>query len=459
MENNYSYEIQKLFLSILISSPTLYTRCQNILESKYFASDLRSSAKFIFEYISKYNKIPTPELIYGHDHVEIDKLSESDISAMSDWFLETIESFCRHKAMEILIKDAVDSLLDKSQYGEIEKRCREAMMISLQKDLGTNYFGNPLERLERMKEKMDMTSSGWKSIDEKLYGGFNRGELTIWAAGSGTGKSVILQNQAINWVNQGLNVLYVTLELSEELCGLRTDAIVTEETTKFIFGHMDDIAKRLLFIKRNAPTQKGEYQIKKFPEAGTTVNDIRSYIKEYEIQTGKKFDALCVDYLDILYPTSSKVDINSQFLKDKMVAEELRRLAGDLGLFCASASQLNRGSIEEGDFNQSHIAGGISKINTADNVIAIFAPPAMKEQGRFQVQFLKTRSSNGVGHRVDLSYNNACMRLSDLNDYEAVSNNLENIKTELKKEELPKQQPVKNGAALSRLKQLKERKS
>ena len=458
MENTYSFETQKLFLSIIISSSTLYTRCQNILESKYWTFDLRSTAKFIFEYIQKYNKLPTTELVYSYDNIKIEKLDEKDISDVHDWFLETIESFCRHKAMEILIKDAVDSLLDKSQYGEIEKRCREAMMISLQKDLGTNYFGNPLERLERMKEKMDMTSSGWKSIDEKLYGGFNRGELTIWAAGSGTGKSVILQNQAINWVNQGLNVLYVTLELSEELCGLRTDAIVTEETTKFIFSHMDEIAKRLLFIKRNAPVEKGDYQIKKFPEGGTTVNDIRAYIKEYEIQTGKKFDAICVDYLDILYPTSSKVDINSQFLKDKMVAEELRRLAGDLGLFCASASQLNRGSIEEGDFNQSHIAGGISKINTADNVIAIFAPPAMKEQGRFQVQFLKTRSSNGVGQRVDLKYNNECMRLSDLNEYENIDSKVEDIKKEVKKqEEVPSQQPTTNKSALERLQKVRQR--
>lgn len=221
---------------------------------------------------------------------------------------------------------------------------------------------------------------------------------------------------------------------------------------------MDEIAKRLLFIKRNAPVEKGDYQIKKFPEGGTTVNDIRAYIKEYEIQTGKKFDAICVDYLDILYPTSSKVDINSQFLKDKMVAEELRRLAGDLGLFCASASQLNRGSIEEGDFNQSHIAGGISKINTADNVIAIFAPPAMKEQGRFQVQFLKTRSSNGVGQRVDLKYNNECMRLSDLNEYENIDSKVEDIKKEVKKqEEVPSQQPTTNKSALERLQKVRQR--
>lgn len=590
MGNNYSFEVQKLFLSIIITSPTLYTRCQNILESKYWTFDLRSTAKFIFEYIQKYNKLPTPELIYAHDNVKIERLSDSDLSALSDWFLENIESFCRHKAMEILIKDAVDSLLDKNEYGEIERRCKEAMMISLQKDLGTNYFSNPLERLERMKERMDMTSTGWKSIDEKLYGGFNRGELTIYAAGSGcvsgdtkvtvkkenttsievdietlknnyhgyyvdspdgyievvdcvekykkmlefimdsgnkikisvdhlfqtpelawiyardyrigdtilsntghetiveineiedsvvydlsvnhdnhryytnglvshnTGKSVILQNQAINWVNQGLSVLYVTLELSEELCGLRTDAIVTEETTKYIFGHMDDIAKRLLFLKRNSPVEKGDYQIKKFPEGGTTVNDIKAYIKEYEIQTNKKFDAICVDYLDILYPTSSKVDINSTFLKDKMVTEELRAMAQELGLFMCTASQLNRSSIEEGDFNQSHIAGGISKINTADNVIALFAPPAMKEQGRFQIQFLKTRSSNGVGQRVELKYDNNCMRLSDLDEYDKIDSNVEKIKDTIKEEEVPKQKPVNNMTAMERLKKVQQRK-
>lgn len=457
-KNNYNYDIQKLFLSVMISSPTLYTRSQNILKPIYWSNDLKKTAEFIFDYVSKYNKMPTTEQISGYSEIELTILSAEDLNAMSDWYLETIESFCRHKAMEILIKDAFDSLLEKSMYGEIEKRCKDAMMITLQKDLGTEYFKDPLARLEKMKDKSDMTSTGWKTIDEKLYGGTNRGELTIWCAGSGVGKSLILQNQAINWINQGKNVLYVTLELSEELVGLRMDAMNTGESTKFIFGNMSEIATRLAMLRKTAPVTKGKLQIKKFPEAGTTVNDIRAYIKEYEIQTNDKFDAICIDYLDILYPTSNKVDINSLFLKDKMVSEEIRALAGDLGLFAATASQLVKGASKESDFDTTHIAGGTSKVNTADNVIAIFAPQEMKEDGKMQIQFIKARSSNAAGQRVTLGYDNSCMRISDL---DSITQSSEDIKDYSKKNdselsEYPAQTQG-NGKALDRLKSIKRR--
>ena len=48
------------------------------------------------------------------------------------------------------------------------------------------------------------TSTGWKSIDDKLYGGFNRGELNIFTGGSGAGKSLFLQNLALELGQHGL---------------------------------------------------------------------------------------------------------------------------------------------------------------------------------------------------------------------------------------------------------------
>jgi hypothetical protein len=67
-----------------------------------------------------------------------------------------------------------------------------------------------------------------------------------------------------------------------------------------------------------------------------------------------------------------------------------------------SASQLNRQSVGEQEFDHSHIAGGISKINTADNVFGIFTSQSMREGGKYRLQFLKTRSSSAVGSQVDL---------------------------------------------------------
>ena len=66
----------------------------------------------------------------------------------------------------------------------------------------------------------------------------------------------------------------------------------------------------------------------------------------------------------------------------------------------------------------THIAGGISKIQTADNVVGIFTSNAMRERGRYQIQFMKTRSSSGVGSKVDLKFNPDTLRVEDLDEDE-----------------------------------------
>jgi hypothetical protein len=158
--------------------------------------------------------------------------------------------------------------------------------------------------------------------------------------------------------------------------------------------------------------KSGKYRIKALP-AQSNVNDIRSFIKEYQIQTGNKVDFVMCDYLDLVMPVSVKVNPNDQFIKDKYVAEELRNLSQELGVLFVTASQLNRSAVEEIEFDHSHIAGGISKINTADNVFGIFTSRAMKERGRYQIQCMKSRSSTGVGQKIDLEYNIETMRITD----------------------------------------------
>jgi hypothetical protein len=69
--------------------------------------------------------------------------------------------------------------------------------------------------------------------------------------------------------------------------------------------------------------------------------------------------------------------------------------------------------VEEIEFDHSHISGGISKINTADNVFGIFTSRAMKERGKYQIQCMKSRSSTGVGQKIDLEYNIETMRITD----------------------------------------------
>jgi hypothetical protein len=115
-------------------------------------------------------------------------------------------------------------------------------------------------------------------------------------------------------------------------------------------------------------------------------------------------------------PKSKRISPADLFIKDKYVSEELRNFAVESQMLLATASQLNRASVEEIEFDHSHIAGGLSKIQTADNVIGIFTSRAMKERGRYQIQFMKTRSSSGVGQKVDLEFDVDSLRIRDLAD-------------------------------------------
>jgi hypothetical protein len=112
-------------------------------------------------------------------------------------------------------------------------------------------------------------------------------------------------------------------------------------------------------------------------------------------------------------PVSAKVSPSDLFVKDKYVSEELRNLSKELNVLFVTASQLNRSAVEEIEFDHSHISGGISKINTADNVFGIFTSRSMRERGLYQLQLMKTRSSSGVGQKIELEFNVDTLRITD----------------------------------------------
>jgi len=215
-------------------------------------------------------------------------------------------------------------------------------------------------------------------------------------------------NIALSWLQAGLSGVYISLELSEELCALRTDAMLAGMSTKEIRKDIDQTELKVKLVSKKA----GQYRIKALP-AQSNINDIRSYIKEVQVQTGLRVDFVMCDYLDLLMPVSAKVSPNDLFVKDKYVSEELRNLAKELNVLFVTASQLNRSAVEEIEFDHSHISGGISKINTADNVFGIFTSRAMRERGKYQIQCMKSRSSTGVGQKIDLDYNIETMRITD----------------------------------------------
>lgn len=403
---DYGFDIQKLYIEMMLSDAETFVRCQSIFDHDLFDRKLQDSAKFINDYVVEHNILPTYEMVNASTNQDFQK-PDGLQEAHYDWLLGDFETFVRHKGLERAILQSAD-YLEKGEYGPVEDLIKKAVQIGLQKDMGTDYFNDPRARLLKIKDKNGQMSTGWETVDKKLFGGMNRGELNIFAGGSGAGKSLFLANLGVNWALQGLNVIYLTLELSEELVSMRIDSMLTEIPTRDVFKQIDEVEMRVKVIGKKA----GTYQIKYMP-SGKTANDVRSYLKEYEVRFGRKADVVLIDYLDLLMPMGRKISAENLFIKDKFVSEELRNLAMEKQCILVTASQLNRGAVEEVEFDHSHISGGLSKIQTADNVFGIFTSRAMRERGKYQIQLMKTRSSSGVGQKIDLDFNVDTLRITD----------------------------------------------
>jgi archaellum biogenesis ATPase FlaH len=391
---------------MMLADAGTFVRCQTIYDHLLFDRKLQTAAEFINVYVEEHNILPTYEMVNAACSVNFQNpgpLREEHF----DWLLTEFETFIRHKGLERAIMKASD-MLEEGNYGPVEEMIKKAVQVGLTKDLGTDYFLDPKARLHKLKDNNGQVSTGWKTVDQKLFGGFNRGELNIFAAGSGGGKSLFLANLGVNWALQGLNVMYLTFELSEELVAKRLDSMTTGIMSRDIFKDIDNVEMKVKIIGKKA----GAFQIKYMP-SGKNANDIRSYLKEYEIKTDRKVDVLLVDYLDLMMPTSRKISPADLFIKDKFVSEELRNLAMEKQCVFVTAAQLNRGAVDECEFDHSHISGGLSKIQTADNVFGIFTSRAMRERGKYQIQLMKTRSSSGVGQKIDLEFDVDTLRITD----------------------------------------------
>lgn len=184
MENiDYSIDVQKLYLELFLVDRDSFIRCQSIFDFTLFDKKLQPTAKFIHDYVNEYSTIPNTEIVHANTKFELQKIENINAGDI-DWLLDSFELFTRHKALERAIVETYD-LLSTGEYAQVEHKIKKAVQITLQKDLGTDYFSDPLGRLERIKSSNGQMSCGWAALDKLLYGGFNRGELEIFAGGSG----------------------------------------------------------------------------------------------------------------------------------------------------------------------------------------------------------------------------------------------------------------------------------
>lgn len=405
------YEIdpkEKLLTEFLLSSKELFIKCSGVIKPEYFDDPINRVIKFTIDYFMKYHNIPDLPVVYAETGIELEthEIEKDEFEYICD---ET-EKFCQESAMRIAILEGADVLSEnandeKPDFGKISNLVRDALMVSIDKDLGTDYFDNPAIRLMRMQEEIDARSIGWINMDMAIDK-VKRGEMFMFAGESGTGKSVVLANVANNFAKDKQNVLIISLELDENLISKRVDSIVTQIENKEIFDNIEEVVD----ILGDKQKDYGRITVKKM-SSGTTSNQIRAYLTEYEIQYGYKPDAIIVDYLDLM-GTNEKVQGNV-FDIDKVKSEQLRDVFQDYRAYGFTASQLNRDSVDTARKSQSHIAGGLSKINTSDVTMAIIRTEDEKDNGEVHFQILKLRNADFSYEPIVLYWNDKTLEITE----------------------------------------------
>ena len=422
---------QRLLVNNLVNSPDLLAKSIEIIKPSYFEPELISHVKFLISYHLSHSANPSVKLMNAECDVEDEHSYEEYTVTVDelDYSAEEVETFCKQSAMKDAIIEAYDHLKE-NEFGAIYTKVSDALNVSMKKELGIDVFDDPAARLKALLEEFDYVSCGISSLDEYFGGGTLPKQFYMVSANSGGGKSVMLSNISNNYALQGKDVVYISLELPEDMIFLRQAFIMTSVSHRIWKDKIFDIATRMKEFKKYGA---GDFRIIRMP-IGSTANSIRSYLKQYEIENGKAPDVLVVDYLDLLSPiggTKNKT-VSEQ---DKEKSQEIYELLHMYDMIGWSASQQNREALKMNSPTHGAIAGGMNKIDICDYWMSLLMDQSMRMNGEMIVHFLKSRYSTAFGSSLLLSYDDATLKIDNHKNPTAANDLIKNIADKQKKQD------------------------
>lgn len=391
---------QEKVLQALFEDALYAEMMTDVFEGQYFTyTHLQKLAELFFTYRTRYKEFPSVDvamlqlqqqesddpalLSMASDFVG--RLKSHPLNGDRAWVQESSLEFCKRQKLIQAVGKCLEQIEGK-RYDAISATIREALDRGSPRDHGHEYAEEIDSRAA--KSVREPISSGWPVLDKYLNGGYERKTITTFIAPTGAGKSMFLVNAACALVAQGLNVLYVTLEMADFKIGLRADSW-------FSGMAIDDVSKDRDKVRSAISEQaKGRLIIKEWPTKRATVETIRSHCQRL-IQT-KDFrpDAIIVDYPDLLKSTKSYGEKRHELEGNY---EELRGLAQELNVVMIVADQTNRGGLDLELVTISNIAEAYSKATVCDLILTISRTAEDKMNGTGKLFIAKSRlGSDGI---------------------------------------------------------------
>ena len=400
---------------VLLSNCEIFTRTQKFIEPEFFEPLTRAIIKFAKEYYREHGTKPSFKVInakFPDNELDVKEFTEDLQSLEQDelnYFCDEVIEFCKDKHVKKAVRQYAEDVFNDKEITSLMNELSEALNISMDSDIGIDVFHeSPATRLNNMMDNIDMISTGYPDIDKLVGGGVRRGDSTLFGANSGGGKSVMLTNIAYNLSCKNLNGVYITLELSSDLCAQRFDSIFTGIGMKDVFDNIEDVQE---FYNDNTSNKSSHLFFKKMP-SGTNTLEIKNFLDRVKSQKGISLDFVIVDYMKKMAPNNPSNYKNNINGWDGAISVELRDMYQEYQVYGFSAFQLNRSAVDADNINQSHIEGGISKLEESDTSMYCVRREEDKDNKQISIGPMKQRNSD-YSDEIKLGWDPRTLRVSN----------------------------------------------
>jgi archaellum biogenesis ATPase FlaH len=402
------------------------------LKQKYFDGPYKLVFNEIISFVTKYGNLPTTnalsvELQDGAS-IPADMVTEvysviNDLNAPAaesdeDWLIDQTEKWCQDRSIFLAIMESIEIIDGKHKdltKNALPELLSDALAVSFDTNIGHDYIENSDDRYKFYHREEEHLPFDLEMFNKITKGGLVNKTLNVALAGTGVGKSLFMCHVAAGALTQMKNVLYISMEMSEERVAERIDANLMNVP----ISQLENLSKDMFDKKMNAITNKGLGQliVKEYPTGAANATHFRALLGELKLKKDFIPDLICIDYLNICASSRMKADSGS-YTYVKAIAEELRGLAMENNLPILTATQTTRGGYDNSDVSLTDTSESFGLPATADLMFALISTEELEERNQIQVKQLKNRYNDPTGDtkRFVLGIDRSKMRLYDVED-------------------------------------------
>ena len=423
--------LEKTILSNLIHNEEYCRKVVPFLKNNYFTDQFeRIVAEELLNFFTVYNKPASLEILaiqIGKRKLHKDQIDgiEKYINDLTykteneEWLLKNTEAFCKKQAIYNAIIDSFEIIEGKNnQFTEdaIPSMLSSALAVSFDKSVGHDYledFSDRYDFYHRQEEKIPFDLELFNKITK---GGLPKKTLNVILAGTGVGKSLFMCHNAAAVLNQGKNVLYITMEMAEERIAERIDANLLNLSMEELSKVDRDIYETRIgkLIKKTS----GKLIIKEYPTASAHAGHFKALLEELKLKRNFTPDLIIIDYLNICASSRLKhgSGVNS-YTYIKSIAEELRGLGVEYNVPILSATQTTRGGYDNTDVDLTDTSESFGLPATVDFMFALISTEELENLNQIMVKQLKNRYNDpSYFKRFVIGVDRARMKLYDVED-------------------------------------------